>query len=126
MANQVKMVKMEPRVYAANQVKEEGRGTQARPDRQGKLEKKGLMVVEATAENKALKASLVRLGQLETKEKLVFLGPRVLWAHQANVVAEASMENLVLRVIMGILETLEVLVLKEKRVIAAILDNLGP
>lgn len=126
MANQVKMVKMELRVYAANQVKEEGRGTQAHPDRQGKLEKKGLMVVEVTAENKALKDSLVRLGQLETKDKLVFLGPRVLWAHQANVVAEASMENLVLRVIMGILETLEVLVLKEKRVIAAILDNLGP
>lgn len=36
------------------------------------------------------------------------------------------MENLVLRVIMGFLETLEVLVLKEKREFAAILDNLGP
>lgn len=89
MANQVKMVKMELRVYAANQVREEGRETQARSDRQGKLEKKGLMVVEVTAENKALKDSLVRLGQLETKEKLVSLGPMVPWAHQGNVVAEA-------------------------------------
>ena len=32
-----------------------------------------------TAENKALKDSLVRLGQLETKEKLVSPGPMVPW-----------------------------------------------